>query len=404
MKKEKEEKNNEEKKDNSKKKKIILIIIGIILLLILLFLLWWFNRKFDVTFKYNNGDADYTVKVKYLNIIDDKDVKKDLVYSEHSFVGYFETRDLTEEQKEKLKSENVTDICSQGFKLNDDKNKCVSETEFDFENTKIKKNTVIEALWSTISFTINPTSKTINEGESFKITATVTGSNDKTVKWSSKDSSIAQVDNSGKVIGVKKGNTDIIAESNGIKRTCKVTVNEVKKVEKKVEPPKDTGKLSLSASKSCVVGNNSVKITASFSGNALNKAITWTYPKCFSVQNTSSTIKTLTRNNSCSSTDNLNPSVSGKLSNGSSAKASFKYEPTLSFSVYDGSTKLSFDNGAYWGNNIKIVTNINASFSGSYIASTTSNSVTLRRDSGTTITIKTSCGQTSTVKITPIIN
>ena len=43
------------KKEEKKSKKKIIIIILILLLLILLFLWWWFNRKFDVTFKYNNG-------------------------------------------------------------------------------------------------------------------------------------------------------------------------------------------------------------------------------------------------------------------------------------------------------------------------------------------------------------
>ena len=390
----------ENNKDEKKSKKLIFIIVGIILLLIILFLIWWFNRKFDVTFKYNNSEPDYTVKVKYLNVIKDKDVKKDLIYNEHSFIGYFETYKL-----DTSKSKN----CKEGFELNKEKDKCIAKIEFDFKNTKIKNDTTIEALWSSISFVIDPTSRTINEGETFTINATVSGTNDKTVKWNSENNNIAKVDSNGKVTGVKKGNTNIIAESNGIKRTCKVTVNEVKKVEpkveKKVENPKDTGKISLTSSKTCVVGNNSVKMTASITGNALDKTIKWTYPRCFSVQNTSSTVKTLTRNNSCSLNEELTPTVTAALNNGSKASKKFAYEPELKVTVYNNSKAITpADSGVYYGNNIKIETNINATFSGSYIASQTSKSATLRDTSQTKITIKTSCGQTKTVQVFAIIN
>ena len=46
------------------KKKIITIIFGILLIIIIVFLLWFFNRKFDVTFDFNNGDKEETIKVK----------------------------------------------------------------------------------------------------------------------------------------------------------------------------------------------------------------------------------------------------------------------------------------------------------------------------------------------------
>ena len=380
------EENNQEKKDKkSKKKKIIIIIICILLLLLILFLIWWFNRKFDVTFKYNNGESDYVVKVKYQKLIDEKDIKNDLVYSEHSFVGYFETYSLDKE----------TD-CKKGFKLNDDKKKCISVDKFDFKNTKIKKNTVIEALWNNITFEIDPTSKTINEGDIFTIKATITGTDDKTVKWSSANSSIAKVDDSGKVTGVKKGDVEITAESNGIKRICKVTVKEV---------IKDTGKISLGSSKKCIIGSDSVKISANITGNALDKTITWSYPDCYTVKNTSATVKTLTRNGSCADSKNLNPSVTGKLKNGSKASTSFKYEPTLKVTVYNDSKVISPSySGAYEGNNIKIVTNTNASFSGKYIKSHTSNSATLNSTCQTVITVKTSCGQTKTIAVYAVIH
>ena len=75
-------KETKEKKKMSKKKKVIItisIIFGVILLAVIAFLIWWFNRKFDITFKYNNGkpnnefrllkvsDPDRNVCKKFLN-------------------------------------------------------------------------------------------------------------------------------------------------------------------------------------------------------------------------------------------------------------------------------------------------------------------------------------------------
>lgn len=69
--KEKEEKTSK----NNKKRNIILIVAGLLLLIVILFLLWFFNRKFEVTFDYNNGTKDEVVYVKYNKTINSKDVK-----------------------------------------------------------------------------------------------------------------------------------------------------------------------------------------------------------------------------------------------------------------------------------------------------------------------------------------
>ena len=42
-------------KIDKNKKKNFAIISGILLIVIIVFLLWFFNRKFDVTFDFNNG-------------------------------------------------------------------------------------------------------------------------------------------------------------------------------------------------------------------------------------------------------------------------------------------------------------------------------------------------------------
>ena len=62
-------------KENNKKRNIILIVAGSILLIIILFLLWFLNRKFEVTFDYNNGTEEGKVLVKYNKTIESKDIK-----------------------------------------------------------------------------------------------------------------------------------------------------------------------------------------------------------------------------------------------------------------------------------------------------------------------------------------
>ena len=69
--KEKEEKTSK----NNKKRNIIFIVAGLLLLIVILFLLWFFNRKFEVTFDYNNGIKEEVVYVKYNKTINSKDVK-----------------------------------------------------------------------------------------------------------------------------------------------------------------------------------------------------------------------------------------------------------------------------------------------------------------------------------------
>ena len=76
--------------------------------------------------------------------------------------------------------------------------------------------------------TLTPTTNTIKPGDSFIITPTVTPSDaaDKSVTWSSSDSSIAKVDSTGKVTAQKAGTVTITATTNdgGYKATCTVTV------------------------------------------------------------------------------------------------------------------------------------------------------------------------------------
>ena len=371
------------KKKEEKSKKGLICLIVLITLLIILLILWLF-LKLDVIFKYNNGDEDFVSKVRILTKVNKEDIRYDLVKPGSSFLGYFETY---------LLKDGLTE-CKKGFKLHD-KTKCVSEAEFDFEHTRIMKNKTIEAMWSAISFSINPTSKTINEGASFVITTSISGTNDKTVVFSSDNSSIAKVDNNGKVTGVKAGKEKITATSNGIKRTCVVTV---------VKP--DNSKISLSTSKKCIIGTNSVTLTAKVSGTKASD-IKWTFPDCYKWNDKSDTVKTLARvtsKNKCDDNVALSPKVITKLPTGKTASVTLKYEPALEVKVYNNGSQITPDNGYYFGSYIKITTNVNATFSSSKILKSDSKSAQLKSAAEGDVVIKTSCGQTKTIKIKPIIN
>ena len=419
-----------EKKEKKSKKWLIIIII--LLLLLGGFLYWWFNRKFEISFKYNNSAFEDTiVNVKYLRLIDEKDVKEDIKVDGKTFIGWFETYYLNGEQIESIKkdSKKEVSICKEGFKLDSTKVKCVSEKEFDFKNTKIKKDTIIEALWSSISFSINPTSKTINEGENFKITVSISGTKDKAVVFSSSDNKIATVDSNGKVVGVKKGTTTINAESNGIVKKCTVTVKEIvkedpKKEEPKVEEPKkeepvvvkDEGTIKLSANDQCIIGtSDTITLTAKVSDNALDKTVNWTLPKCYTSEKVSDTTVKLTRTGRgtmCRSEEEREFTVTVKLNNGSTDSIKLTYEPTLEINVYENGREIQANSeGKYKGNKITIKTNESAIFTGkaefdgsNIVTSSTENNATIKSYARGTVTIKTKCGQTKTIKVEEEIN
>ena len=76
------------------------------------------------------------------------------------------------------------------------------------------------------SVTLDKTSLSLTEGESATLTATVNPSNatDKTVSWSSSNTSVATVDSNGKVTAVKAGTATITAKAGGKSATCSVVV------------------------------------------------------------------------------------------------------------------------------------------------------------------------------------
>lgn len=116
---------------NNKKRNIILIVAGLLLLIIILFLLWFFNRKFEVTFDYNNGTKEEAVYVKYNKTINSKDVKSKEDLGEQ-FIDWY----LILEEK--------------------DGKDVLVDKPYDFK-TRINKNTKLKAVYEGVVETITVT-------------------------------------------------------------------------------------------------------------------------------------------------------------------------------------------------------------------------------------------------------
>lgn len=117
--------------------------------------------------------------------------------------------------------------------------------------------------------TIDPTSKTIDKGSTFKITPTVEPSDadNKNVTWESDHPEVASVDD-GTVTGVAAGSATITvtaADGSGQKATCNVTVN-----------PKKVTKVTMSESTKTVTKGDTFKLSVTITpDDADNKAVTW---------------------------------------------------------------------------------------------------------------------------------
>ena len=127
----------------------------------------------------------------------------------------------------------------------------------------------VEVRQKVTSVTLNKTSLSLNEGESSTLTATVKPDNayDKTVVWTSSDTSVAKVDGNGKVTSVSKGSATITATANdgsGKYATCSVTV---KRLVSSIELDKTSLTLNV---------NESATLTATvLPATANNKTVSW---------------------------------------------------------------------------------------------------------------------------------
>ena len=178
--------------------------------------------------------------------------------------------------------------------------------------------------------TLNPTSAKVAKGKTISITTEITPANatNKTITWSSSNTSVATVTD-GIVKGVKAGSATITATaSNGVKATCSITVEEVSST---VEV---TG-VSLNSTSGTLEVGKTVQLTATVSPtNATNKTITWS---------SSNTSVATVSNGLVTAKSAGSATITAKSNNGKSAT----YKLTVSIPV--GDLNLSYDlaNGIY---------------------------------------------------------
>lgn len=111
------------------------------------------------------------------------------------------------------------------------------------------------------SVKLDKTNLTLTKGKTYTLKTTITGTN-KTVSWSSSNSSVASVDKNGKVTAKTKGTATITAKVDDVSASCKITVNETAKTTIKL----DKTKVTLGAGEPCTL-----KATVSPS-----QKVTWT--------------------------------------------------------------------------------------------------------------------------------
>ena len=92
------------------------------------------------------------------------------------------------------------------------------------------KVTVVAKVYPVTGVSLNKTSLTLKQTETETLVVTVSPSNatDKSVVWSSSDSTIASVDQNGKITAVSVGKATITVKTNngGFTAACAVTVEE----------------------------------------------------------------------------------------------------------------------------------------------------------------------------------
>ena len=129
--------------------------------------------------------------------------------------------------------------------------------------------TVTDPIIEPTAITISPSSKTINVGDSFYASYTLTPSNaTTTVTWSSDNESIATVTQSGLVTGIKAGSTWInVTTANGKTDYFRITVNSA---------PIPVESISLNYYFTTVELNKTKKLTYTTEPSDANPTLTWT--------------------------------------------------------------------------------------------------------------------------------
>ena len=289
-------------KIDKKKKKIIAIIVGIISIAIIIFLLWFFNRKFDVTFDFNNGTKEEIIKIKYHQTINDKDIKDQKNLGE-SFIAWYEVVGV-EEKKDVL-----------------------ADKPFDF-NTKIDKAIKLKALYEgkvetiTVTFDSNGGSAvdpiTINKGTELILPKNPTYAGYNFKGWY--DINKTPIHNNA-LLGE---DTTLYAEWEKISKPKTKAKKEEKVTESKKE---ETISLSLSRDTLHVNGIKTATATAKVENSSGNITYSLSDTNCMTINENTGAIKVSSNPKNCSNGANI--TVTAKTPSGKSATAIIYYEKDL---------------------------------------------------------------------------
>ena len=224
---------------------------------------------------------------------------------------------------------------------------------------------------------ISPKNKSLNEGASYGNLPTPTRSGYTFDGWFTSASGGNKVSSST----IIKANTTIYAHW--------------------TEIPQDNGTISLNARNTCLVKGQATTIMANVN-NAIDATVDWLGDSCLSISSQGNTATV--RGNNCG----VHPTVTGRLHNGAKDTVTLNYEDTLTVTITDTSgNKVSPSDGVYYGNNLTITSNVSAYITGSYLSGDSGSlrtSAKTQGAAGTTVTVRTACGQTKSITISPIIN
>lgn len=319
---------------NNKKRNIILIVAGLLLLIIILFLLWFFNRKFEVTFDYNNGTKEEAVYVKYNKTINSKDVKSKEDLGEQ-FIDWY----LILEEK--------------------DGKDVLADKPYDFK-TKINKNTKLKAVYEGVVETITVTfdSKggsnvdaiTINKGTELTLPKNPTYKGYTFKGWTDKH---------GKVIY----NNALLEEDTTLYANWEKIVEKSQPVipEEKPQPVKPEEKISLTLNRDTlhVNGVKTAKATASVENSSGNVTYSLSDTNCMTINENTGDISVVSEPKNCSNGATI--TVSAKTPGGKSATATIYYEKDLAL-IHENTTYTKDDKTSGRGDTFTVNANQNVTW------------------------------------------
>ena len=204
--------------DNMKK-----VIIAIISLLIILGVPYYIVLE----------NHEFYLQTEKLSVEEGKETKIDIIPKNEK---NYDVNDYIFE----VEDENIAEIDKEGNIVAKKEGKTKVKVKYKYGITKkeveiqvVKKDNYIEAK----KIVLNKSNATIKKGESITLKATIEpkDATNQKITWTSNDKTIATVDASGKVKGVKKGLAIISAKVDNKEATCKVIVEDPTSVKEKIE-------------------------------------------------------------------------------------------------------------------------------------------------------------------------